>query len=186
MKKNVQLALLGPAGSFSDEAAKKLGRNFAPVYCKSFRDVFNNVKSGMLGFLPVRNKIVGEIPETASFFRVPSADCTILKSFKYPISFVLAVSRKMHISQIRTLYTSPVVADQCRKFIHRYLPHVRIFFHVDSSSDAIKKIVQLKPEEAEHSAAIGSEKAAKMYGLKVLERRIQDDPKDWTEFVLFG
>lgn len=180
-----RVAFLGPEGSFSHEAFKKLGHGFSPIACRSIRDVARRAAEGALGFLPVRNKIIGEIEETVRVFKSARTALVVLRKIKFPISCVLAAKENIPFSRIRTLYAFGAVRDQCGKFIGEKLPKARIFSRVASSSAAIKKVVQLTGKMADESAAIGSEKAVKIYGLKILARGIQDDPEDWTEFLLF-
>lgn len=71
------------------------------------------------------------------------------------------------------------------KFLKKYTPRAKFLLNFDSTSGAIKKIVQLNRKMEDTSAAIGSEKAVKIYRLSILARNIQDSREDWTEFVLF-
>lgn len=182
-KKRYSLLLLGPAGSFSDYAARSRRIAGKKRFVASFAKIFASVRGKKLGLVPVRNKIIGEIPGIAGFFK--KRKFSILRRFKIPVRFVLAARGKIPLGEISFVYASPVVRDQCKKFLKKYLPHAHCVSAGDSSSSSFTKIVQLSAKKANQSAAIGSEFCAKKYKFQVLKRGIQDDPCDWTEFVVF-
>lgn len=175
--------LLGPEGSFSDIASQRLGSDFEKHYAKTFRDVFRAVSKGHYGFLPIRNSIIGHIRPAKELL---GSSFTIAKRFRLLIHLCVMAKRLMPFAQIRFIYAAKAACLQCRKFFKANLPKAKFFLNFDSTSSAIKKIVQLTENRAYVSATIGSEKAAKIYGLKVLARNIQDSKNDWTEFVLFS
>lgn len=174
------LIMLGPAGSFSDIAATRLGASFKKCYVTSFAKLFAKLKDkNHYGLVPVRNKIVGKIFEVSHFMK--KKKFKEIHTFKMRVTFVLAAKKGVTPQNIRRIYCPLVVKQQCFKFLGKNLPKANFSLNFDSSSAAYKKIVQLKNFSA---AAIGSEYGAKLYGLKVLARNIQDDPDDWTEFVV--
>lgn len=181
------LWLLGPAGSFSDIAADRLGWSGRRMYARSLRKLLRpaprEVSSGVSILIPVRNGLIGAIPATASFLKKTKPP--VLARFRVPVRMILVGRSKIPLSGIRTVYASPISAAQCKKFLKKRLGQAAIRIGFLSTSSAIKKIVQLRGGAASSSAAIGSEKAAKMHGLRVLARNIQDVQNNWTEFVLF-
>lgn len=61
------------------------------------------------------------------------------------------------------------------------LPRARVIKNLPSTSSSYKKIVQLKGATA---VALGSEDGALKYGLHIVDRDVQDEEKNWTEFAL--
>lgn len=179
------LFLFGPAGSFSDIAANRFKKSFLKSYCSSFREVFKKMGSKNFGFLPVRNKILGELRFVTSQLKSRRKKYEVISHIRFPIKLALAAQKKMALADIRLLYMSILIQKQCGKFLKKYLSRAKKITSTESSSSVIKKVAQLKGKSACQSAVIGSEKAAKLFGLKILKRNIQDDPRDWTEFVLF-
>ncbi len=187
MEKCKIAVLLGPKGSFSDQAAGFL--RVKKQYVSSFAEIFRSVAKGGFGIVPVRNKIIGDIKSTTHFFK--SNKFKILRRFKMPVSFILAVrpGRKAKLENIKYIYCAKIANQQCKKFIanlKKIDPAVKIITNFPSTSSAFKKIVQQRGRRAGASAAIGSEYAAKIYGFKTLAKQIQDSKADWTEFVLFS
>lgn len=182
MKKE-NLYLLGPAGSFSDEASELLkGGAFQKRYVSSFRQLLQKAKQGELVLLPVKNKIIGEIPEFSKILK--REKMKPLQTIRLPICFVLACRKDVSANNISKIYTSRVAKAQCEKYLNKNHRNVRFVF-TGSTSSSYKKNVQLKGGNAENAAAIGSERAAKKYGLHVLKKHIEDLRANWTEFGLF-
>lgn len=179
------LFLLGSAGSFSDVAAGRFAKSFRKRYCASFREVFQKTAQGGCGFLPVRNKIFGELRLVAARFKSRPQKYEVISHIRFPVRLALMAKHKIDLRDIKLLYVSVFIRKQCGKFLKKHLKSAKKIMSAESSSNVIKKVVQLKGKKAKISATIGSEKAAKLFNLKILKRNIQDDPKDWTDFVLF-
>lgn len=181
MKKN--LFVLGPAGSFSDEAArffikKTKKREYKIVYMTTFKEIFRAVKKGGEALVPMHNKIVGEISEVKKLMKKYS--CIQSARFKFPVRFALVGKHAAPLSGIKIIYTSKIAYSQCKRFINKNFSDVRIVFF-PSTSSAIKKIVQ---RSTFFSAATGSLDAAKLYKLDIIADNIQDEANDWTEFTV--
>lgn len=177
-----KLVLLGPEGSFSSMAANRAGGRWERKYVHSFEVLFRAVKGTTFGLVPVRNKIVGKIPGVEKLLQ--KKPYCIVSKFRMPIRMVLAGKKKIPFDAIHSVFAAKVVKMQCEKFLKRNLDGAKFFTGFTSSPLAFKKIVQLKGKKAYQSAAIGSEKSAKLLKLRILARNIQDDKKDWTEFIL--
>lgn len=204
------LYLLGPVGSFSDEAADALaGRDFQKKYVSSFvklLQVFKRTRKNNYALVPIRNKIIGKIAAAEPVLKIPHLKR--VKKIRIPVCFVLAVKtvskKSPAMAEIKKIYCSEIAYQQCRNFIKKHLPHAKVFSNFSVTSFAYKKIVQLaerggaktsavsaKTEvtraakgQATSVAAIGSLRGARLYTCTVLSRNIQNEPDDWTEFVL--
>lgn len=170
---------MGPKGSFSDIAAKYLGKGFQKKYCGSLGAVFEAAECGELVFAPVQNKIVGEIKPAAK--RLASGGYKIIKTIRAPVEFVLAGRKRLALGDVAKIYCAKIASLQCGKFIKKYLRNAKVSFVKGSTAVAFKKVVQQKGFS---SAGIGSLLAARARGLVILARGIQDDKNNWTEFAL--
>lgn len=173
------VVLLGPEGSFSDIGIEKAIKNAKKKYVFQIKDIFAKTTKGIFGFVPVENKIVGEIKDAK---QVKEGKWKILKTVELPVKFVLGAIKKMEFSKIKSLYCAQIAQSQCKKFIKKYLKNAKIVSNFASTSAAFKKIVQRRDFSA---AVIGSRQACKIYGFKVLVSEIQDKKNDWTRFALF-
>lgn len=177
-----KLALLGPPGTFSSIAADAIKKAYKRKYVFSFKSLFHQIQKGIHGLLPYRNKVAGKIMQTEKFLK--KFPTLILHRIRIPVKLVMAGHPKAKLRDIRKIFVMPVVKVQCKKFLKKYFPKASFVQNFDSSGYAFKKIVQLKGIMLKTSAAIGSEKSAKLHGLKIMARNIQDKAKSWTEFIL--
>lgn len=176
------LYLLGPAGSFSDEATELLrGKKFRKRYVSSLHVLRKRLGGSGYILLPMRNKIIGKIADFSGFLKKEKRKPRQI--VRLPICFVLACHDSVSASQITKIYVSRIAKAQCAKYLKKYYPNVRFMF-TESTSSSYKKVVQLEGKKAENVAAIGSERAAKEYGLRVIKKHIEDLRSNWTEFAL--
>ena len=172
--------MLGPVGSFSYLASRKLGSRFRKKFAASFSQIFKSVRAGSYGFVPVRNSSIGEIAEVKKMLDIRKFE--IIKRVRFPIRHAIVAKRKIKLGEIRKIYCSKIIAAQCRKFLRSRLKNARIMAQKVSSTSLYKKIAH---EGDFFAATIGPAQCAKMYKLTVLARGVQDDPRNCTTFVLF-
>ncbi len=173
-----KVAILGPEGSFSEEAGLKITGSRAPlVHCSTISEVFSLVENGEveIGVVPVENSIEGLVGVT--FDELVQRDVRVIGEVSVRVDLCLA-GMSQEMEDIRTLYSHPVAVGQCMKFIQSKLPHVEIKF-TNSTSEAVKKIDK-------NSVAIVSKNAVLRYGLKVLEDSIQDSKDVITRFYIIS
>ena len=83
-------------------------------------------------------------------------------------------------SAIRTVYSHTQSLAQCQQWLSRHLPDAERVAVV-SNAEAARMASKDK-----RTAAIASSTAATLYGLKLLTRNIEDDPKNTTRFAVIG
>ncbi len=172
-----KLAVLGPKGSFSEEAALNLiGSRLPLVYCSTTDEVIKLVENSIVdyGLVPIENSINGTVlPVLDSLL---SRDVEVFGETKLEINHCLVAKRELSLKDIRVIYSHPQAIAQCMKFINNYLPNVEIRY-TSSTSDAIRLLDK-------YSAAIASETAARLNKLYILRKGIQDITKNITRFYL--
>ena len=75
------IAFQGEKGAFSEEAAfNYLGQDINPLPCKSFKDVFEAVKSDscQYGIIPIENSFTGSIHQNVDLL-----NCTLWEKSSY-------------------------------------------------------------------------------------------------------
>jgi chorismate mutase/prephenate dehydratase len=90
------------------------------------------------------------------------------------------MAKRPSMKAIRKVYSHPQSLAQCHGWLSQNLPGAR---RVPLASNAEAARVAAKEAGA---AAIGPEIAAARYGLKLLARSIEDDPKNRTRFLVLG
>ena len=180
LEEPLAVAYLGPQGTFSEMA---LGRQFGAAVeaqpCASIDEVFRAAETGTAQYavVPVENSTDGAIGRTL--------DLLLATPLKICAEVVLRVQQNLmakrpSMKAIRKVYSHPQSLAQCHGWLAQNLPGAK---RVPLASNAEAARVAAKEAGA---AAIGPEIAAARYGLKLLARSIEDDPKNRTRFLVLG
>lgn len=176
------VAIQGVRGSYSEEAAwNLLGQDAEIVECQDFAATFAAVATSQAEFavVPVENKIVGEIADSVNLLR--QGDFRVHDRFPLRVKHVLAGTADASVEGIETVRSHVEALKQCRRFLGRY-PEWGQIVGADTAS-SIRRVVEGGLAE---NAAIGSRRAAELYGAKILAEGIADDIDNWTTFFLIG
>jgi chorismate mutase/prephenate dehydratase len=180
LEQPLAVAYLGPQGTFSEMAlGKQFGAAVEAQPCASIDDVFRAAETGTAQYavVPVENSSDGAIGRTL--------DLLLATPLRICAEVVLRVQQNLmakrpSMKAIRKVYSHPQSLAQCHGWLAQNLPGVR---RVPLASNAEAARVAAKEAGA---AAIGPEIAAARYGLKLLARSIEDDPKNRTRFLVLG
>lgn len=176
----LKIGYLGPEGTFSQQAVHKhFGHSAKGLPLSSVEEVFNEVASGAadFGVVPVENSSQGTIQSTLDLFLTsPLHICgeVELRVHQY------LMSRSGHIEDIERVYSHRLSLAQCGGWLRRNLPKVQKEAVV-SNADAARRA-----RNADDAAAIASENAAHVYGLKVIAGPIEDHSDNTTRFLVIG
>ena len=179
LEKHLRVAYLGPAGTFSHEAAlKKFGRSVEFVPSRSFEDIFVDMvrKEIDYGVVPVENSTDGGITDTLDLF--VEYDVCVCGELLLPVRQNL-LSRATR-EKIKVIYSKPQIFAQCKGWLNRMMPDVEL--REMPSSAAAAEHAANDPQ----GAAIGSEGAASIYGLNILSASIEDRHDNVTRFFVLG
>jgi prephenate dehydratase len=179
------VAFFGPAGTFTEEALLSQDDLAARdrVALSSIPDVIAAVETGEceVGVVPIENAIEGSVSVTLDTLAFES-DLLIQREVDLPISMALFAKPGTKLSDVRQVLSFPIAAAQCRGFLRTKLPDAA-FAAANSTADAAATVARSRRTD---QAAIGNPLAAKLHGLKVLAREIEDHPENQTRFVLVG
>jgi chorismate mutase / prephenate dehydratase len=181
LEQPIKVAFLGPEGTFTQEAVNKhFGHSAKPISMSAIDEVFREVEAGAAhyGVVPVENSTEGVVTHTLdSFIQSGLQICGEVVLRIHQNLLISDVTKKEGITRI---YSHSQSLAQCRKWLDANYPNVERIA-VNSNADAAKRI---KGEW--HSAAIASSIAANIYGLTVLEEKIEDMPDNSTRFLIIG
>jgi len=169
----------GVPGAYAEAAAMKyFGEEADLINVKTFDDVVEAVTSGRAdyGVLPVENSSAGFVSGNYDIIRF--AGVTIVEEVVLEIEHALLGQPDAVISDIRKVYSHNQGLMQCKEFIENHQ------FSTESTSNtavAAKKVMESRDVT---KAAIASERAAELYNLKVLARRINFTRDNATRFVI--
>lgn len=180
MELPMQVAFLGPQSTFTHLAAmQQFGLSAQLVPLKSIPSVFEEVERGRAhyGVVPVENSTEGVVNHTLDMFI--DSELQVIAEIMLEISHNL-MSKSGKLEQITKIVSHPQPLAQCRHWLEANMADIP---QVDVASTAAA--AQLAAEE-ETTAAIASQAAAVQYGLQVVKARIEDNPNNFTRFLIIG
>ncbi|MGE5554419.1 MAG: prephenate dehydratase [Betaproteobacteria bacterium] len=182
-----RLGYLGPRGTLSEEAAERFASALLLdpqdlVACSSIPEALDATRVGEMRWavVPAENSLEGSIGLTWDYL-LSSADLTIVGEAVLPVVHHLLGQRGLKPSSITAVLSHPQALGQCRSFLRHRLPQAKLYETASTAEAARVVSVNELP-----LAAIGSERAARLYGLDILERGIQDVAENATRFLLVG
>lgn len=180
LEEPIQIAYLGPEGTFSHQAARhQFGEQAKLASVPSIGDVFAAVEGGKveLGVVPVENTTEGVVTQTLDALAL--FEVGICAEIALPISLDL-ISRSGRLADVRQVASHPQPLAQCRRWLERNLPGVE-------QAETASTVVAARRAAAEPGvAAISSPLAAEAYGLATIESGIEDRRDNRTRFLVLG
>jgi chorismate mutase/prephenate dehydratase len=175
-----RISFLGPEATFTHRAGLEYfggSCNFAPA--DSIKDVFKTVENGHadFGVVPVENSTEGSVGLTLDQLAV--SELKICGEIFLRISHSL-MSGERDLSRIKQVLSHPQALAQCGDWLSRRLPGIALV-QMPSTAAAARRVA-----EERANAAVGSEMLAKLHGLNVLARDIQDLSVNLTRFLVLG
>jgi chorismate mutase/prephenate dehydratase len=180
MEMPMHVAFLGPQATFTHMAAmRQFGLSAQLVPLKSIPSVFEEVERGRAnyGVVPVENSTEGVVNHTLDMFI--GSDLQVIAEIMLEISHNL-LSKTGNPDLISKIVSHPQPLAQCRHWLEANMPDVPL---VDVSSTAAAAQLAVEDESA---AAIASQAAAVQYGLQVVKAKIEDNPNNFTRFLVIG
>jgi len=180
LEQPLQVAYLGPEGTFTHAAAHKhFGSSIITVPCEDIDDIFSAVTRGQAGFgiVPVENSSQGMINRTLDLLM--ESPLHICGECRLRIEHNL-LSNADSLSDIKTVSAHPQALAQCRRWLDKHLPHAE---RINASSNAGAAELTATDSSA---AAIASLTAAQLYQLSVMVKNIEDETSNTTRFFIVG
>ncbi|MEM1743290.1 MAG: prephenate dehydratase [Nitrososphaerota archaeon] len=176
-----RVAFQGERGAYSEEAAiKYFGRDVEFIPCRDIQTVFNYVEAGKsdYGILPIENSIEGSVNETYDL--LTSTNLRVSGEVYLRISHCLIMHRDADIKDIKKVMSHPQAISQCKVYLSSKS------FEVIPAYDTAGSVKKILEEKLLDTAAIASERAAEIYGMKIVERGIEDYGRNYTRFIVIS
>jgi chorismate mutase/prephenate dehydratase len=180
-KQEVNVAFQGEKGAYSESAVYKFfGESVAVVPCRDLTETFESVakKETEYGVVPIENSIEGSINQTYDLFL--NYDLKVRGEVIVKIDHCLISNPNTSLDAVDTVYSHPQALAQCRNFLEKS------GWELVPTYDTAGSVKMLKEKELENAAAVASERAAKLYGMKILARNIADNPENYTRFFVLS
>ena len=174
----MRIAIQGEQASFHDTAAKQwFGESIQTVSCDSFAEVFGalNRHEADAAVVAIENSLYGGINQVYD----------LIESHGYPIVGEAHLPIRQQLigfegSEITHIYSHPVALAQCESYLEVNFPRAKRIEHADTAGAARFVASQNNPR----FAAIANREAAELYGLVVLRENIEDNPANFTRFLV--
>lgn len=173
----IKVGFLGPSGTYAEEAASTIDGEL--IAFNSIMEVMEAVskKELDLGVVPIENSIEGPVGLTLDLL-AHDYDLKIKREIILPISHKLLLNQGSSIEDIKIVYSHAQALSQCRKFIENMGAKP---VATPSTSGAAEMVKGKK-----NAAAIGTQRAAELYGLEIVANDIQDYTENSTRFIVIG
>ena len=176
------VAIQGERGSFSHEAALvAIGEGIEVLPRPTFDALFEALVESRAerGVLPIENSLHGSLHE--NFDRLRASSLHIVGETQLRIEQCLIGRPGSSLASLRRVASHPVALAQCRRFFAD-----RPQLEAVSAYDTAGSVRDLLRDGPATQAAIGSRLAAALYGGQVLLAGIEDDPQNYTRFLLLA
>ncbi len=178
-----KIAIQGIHGSFHDIAAHQYFANdeIELICCNTFEGIFREMRDdySRLGLMAIENTIAGSLLHNYELLR--ESGMTIIGEHKLHIEHSIMCLPEDDWDTITEVNSHPVALMQCRNFLSQH-PSMKLV-EVEDTAGAAEMISR---KQLRGHAAICHAGAAPLYGMKVLENRIEDNKHNYTRFLLLS
>ncbi len=179
-KSNKKIAFQGVPGANSDVACRSVFPEMEPLACASFADAFAAVTEGEaeLAMIPIDNSSAGRVADIHHL--LPESGLHIIGEHFQKIEHQLVAPKGTRMEDIKLVRSHVHALSQCRHYIRKH--GWQAVVHADTAGAA----KELSERRTEGEAAIASSLAAEIYGLDILERKVEDEHNNTTRFVVMA
>lgn len=171
-----KVGFLGPWGTFSHEATKKVFPRNKIVPLTTIREIFEAVNNQEvdIGIVPAENSTTGVVAETINcLIEYP---LYVSGSFDFRIHHYL-LGRTFRLKDLKIIKSHPQALAQCGNWLAKHLPYAKLL----STKSSTASILKTKNKEI---GFIAPRVAASIYRLKILASQIEDQKNNFTKFYL--
>jgi len=174
------VSIQGQPGSFHHIGALRLFGEVEFLYRDSFREVFEDAKSGRSNFqfIAIENSIAGSI--IYNYDHLAKHRIPIVAEKYLRIGQHLIAKPDVMLDQITEVWSHPMAIEQCRNFLDNL--NVKIL----EKEDTAGSVRDLSRSERNDVAVISSDFSAHLYKMNILQRNIETDPNNYTRFLLLS
>ena len=173
-----RVAVLGPAGTFTEEAAiQYFGGAAELLYCTSFEEVFHATAAGraQYGVVGMENSNEGVVTRSLDMFL--NTPCHVVGEVSLLIRHNL-MRASNSLDDIEVVAAHPQALAQCQTWLAKHLPNAERR-PVESNAEGAR-LASLNPTWA----GIAGERAAQHFNLHIVGHAIQDDAFNRTRFAI--
>lgn len=175
-----RIAFQGDPGAYGHQACADARPALEALPCTTFEEVFASVRSGAaeLGMIAVENTTYGRVADVHQL--LPDSGLHIVDEAFVRVRINLMAPKGATLAGIRRVRAMGILLGQARGFINK---HGFETLNWSDNAAAASEVARLgDPSEG----ALASEIAARIYGLDILARDIEDNDRNTTRFLIMG
>ncbi len=175
-----RIAFQGEPGAYSHQACREALPDYEALPCRAFEDVIEAVlnERADLAMLPVENSTYGRVADIHRL--LPESGLHIVDEAFVRVHINLLAVPGTTLDRIEVAYSHQVLLGQCLGFCREH--GIRRMVSADTAG-AAKKVAELNDPA---KAALASELAGEIYGLRTLARHIEDHRQNTTRFLIMS
>ena len=181
MKQAVKVAFQGERGAYSESAVYQFfGADTQVKPCRDFKDVFDSVctRETQHGVVPVENSLEGSVSQNYDLLQ--RYDLKVCGEIIVKIEHCLIANPGTALEDIEVVYSHPQALGQCQSFLEKFARELIPTY------DTAGSVKMLKEKGLRNAAAIASERAANLYGMRILVKDIADNSENYTRFFVLS
>lgn len=176
----IKVAIQGIKASFHEEAAFKFfGKDIETIECNSFKQTCEQLEQNEVDFviMAIENSIAGSLLPNYTLIR--DFNFAVHGEVYLPIQLHLMALPGVKFENVKFATSHPIAIRQCVDFFDDY-PNIQVIESNDTAACAKK----IRDEQLTDTVAIANTLAAELYGLNIIERRIESNKKNYTRFLI--
>ena len=185
-KPHISVAIQGELGAYSQQAVysffgREVVKQVFPL--PTLQRVFSELGAGGskapdFAVVPIENSFAGSVGETVDL--LISKDVRIVGETSVRVEHCLIIHKDTTLDRIKKVISHPQALAQCRGFLDREGNR----WEQASVYDTAGAVKMIKEQGLMDTAAIASELACEIYGMKLVAKGIEDDSSNTTRFVV--
>lgn len=175
-----RIAFQGEPGAYSHQACIEARPDMEPLPCATFEDAIESVRRGEadLGMIAIENSTYGRVADVHSL--LPESGLHIVDEAFVRVHINLLALPGTRLGDLRRVRSMAILLGQCRNFLRE---HGLETLNWSDNAAAAREIAALgDPSEG----ALASELAARIHGLDIVARHIEDHERNTTRFLVMS
>ncbi len=177
----MKVAYQGAPGAYSEAAIFEIfGKQAQAIPCETFEQVFQKVESdeAQRGMLPIENSVTGSLHR--NYDLLLEHQLVIVGEYPLRVRHCLIGLPDAELKDIHKVISHPQGIAQCEKYLRS------LNVQTEAVYDTAGSVKMVKESGDRSLAAIASNWAAQIYGMKILQEGIEDNPANYTRFLVLG
>ncbi len=180
LNEGAKVAYSGVEGAFAYIAGKKMFPEAKLIAYQSFEEAYEAVEKGECDscVLPIENSFAGDVGTVMDL--VFQGSLYINQVIDLAVEHNLIANEGATIDTIKQVVSHPQALSQCNPYIMKHNFEARPYTNTALSAKLVKESGSLE------IGAIASDETAKIFGLKILESKINESRNNTTRFAAFS